>query len=247
VADLPPRDASPDGFRDQGSPVCGNGVVESGEDCDDGNVKSGDGCSDVCRNECWWYVNSGPVDVCGDGILDRNERCDDGNTVSGDGCSGDCLRIELGHHFTSPGKPCTPLCGDGIVTPPETCDDGNDVDGDGCTRFCLVQPGWQCSGTTCTPLGPAVDGGVAIGLPTGPAEYCGDGIVSGAEECDLGVLNGVSYPDHAGCTLYCAWMSFCGDGIVDSMRGEECDFGPKCNKGTDTFPCGANCRTGPVL
>jgi cysteine-rich repeat protein len=244
VVDLPPRDASADGSQEPGPPVCGNGVVESGEDCDDGNTKSSDGCSATCRNECWWYVSSGIFDVCGDGILDPHERCDDGNTVSGDGCSGDCSQVELGYQCGSPGKRCTPLCGDGIVTPPETCDDGNYRDGDGCTQFCLIQPGWECSGMQCAPRRPVVDGGATVGLPTGPGGYCGDGVLSGAEECDLGAQNGVAYPDHAGCTSYCSWMSFCGDGIVDSMQGEECDLGPKCNKGRDTFPCGGNCRLG---
>ena len=32
-------------------PVCGNGVVEAGEQCDDGNIMSGDGCSSVCQTE----------------------------------------------------------------------------------------------------------------------------------------------------------------------------------------------------
>ena len=30
-------------------PVCGNGVVEAGEQCDDGNTADGDGCSSTCR------------------------------------------------------------------------------------------------------------------------------------------------------------------------------------------------------
>lgn len=30
-------------------PVCGNGVVESGEQCDDGNTTNGDGCSSACQ------------------------------------------------------------------------------------------------------------------------------------------------------------------------------------------------------
>jgi cysteine-rich repeat protein len=33
-------------------PVCGNGIVEDGEDCDDGNNMDGDGCSANCGNEC---------------------------------------------------------------------------------------------------------------------------------------------------------------------------------------------------
>jgi len=34
-----------------GAPVCGNGVVETGELCDDGNIVSGDGCSSICEVE----------------------------------------------------------------------------------------------------------------------------------------------------------------------------------------------------
>ena len=32
-------------------PVCGNGILESGEQCDDGNLINGDGCSDTCQLE----------------------------------------------------------------------------------------------------------------------------------------------------------------------------------------------------
>ena len=31
--------------------VCGNGVIETGEQCDDGNTVSGDGCSSTCQTE----------------------------------------------------------------------------------------------------------------------------------------------------------------------------------------------------
>jgi cysteine-rich repeat protein len=30
------------------SPVCGNGMLETGESCDDGNTTSGDGCEATC-------------------------------------------------------------------------------------------------------------------------------------------------------------------------------------------------------
>ena len=32
-------------------PACGNGVIETGEQCDDGNTVSGDGCSSACATE----------------------------------------------------------------------------------------------------------------------------------------------------------------------------------------------------
>ena len=60
--------------------VCGNGVVEEGEQCDDGNTVDGDGCSSTCQIEA----------CCGNGILEPGEECDDGNNTSGDGCSADC-------------------------------------------------------------------------------------------------------------------------------------------------------------
>jgi len=34
-----------------GGPVCGNGIIETGEECDDGNTISGDGCSSTCKLE----------------------------------------------------------------------------------------------------------------------------------------------------------------------------------------------------
>jgi cysteine-rich repeat protein len=67
--------------------VCGNGILETGEQCDDGNVVNGDGCSSVCVLEV--------ANICGDGVLNASsEQCDDGNVVNGDGCSSVCA-IEL--------------------------------------------------------------------------------------------------------------------------------------------------------
>lgn len=55
--------------------VCGNGVLEVGEDCDDGNLENGDGCSDACKIE--EPLGGGPL--CGDGNIDPDEECDGGS------------------------------------------------------------------------------------------------------------------------------------------------------------------------
>ncbi len=39
--------------------MCGNRIVERGEECDDGNNRSGDGCSNVCRREIDGGVDAG--------------------------------------------------------------------------------------------------------------------------------------------------------------------------------------------
>ncbi len=92
--------------------VCGDGAIDSPEQCDDGNLSNGDGCSNVCK-----------IEVCGNGTVDAGEQCDDGNTVSGDGCGQSCW-IEF--------------CGDSVVSPGsgEECDDGNGISGDGCSSLC---------------------------------------------------------------------------------------------------------------
>lgn len=60
--------------------VCGNGMIEVGEDCEDGNADATDFCVD-CK-----------LARCGDGVVLANlEDCDDGNDVDGDGCNTNCL------------------------------------------------------------------------------------------------------------------------------------------------------------
>ncbi|MFH1787195.1 MAG: DUF4215 domain-containing protein [archaeon] len=125
-------------------PVCGNGILESGEECDDGNQISGDGCSSDCEcempaePECWddEDCNTGyscvegicigdiPEPVCGNGILESSEECDDGNSINGDECRNDCT---------------LPFCGDGIIDYREECDDSNQISGDGCSSGCLIE------------------------------------------------------------------------------------------------------------
>ena len=63
--------------------LCGDGIMDPGEQCDDGNRTGGDGCSSICTNET-------PQAACGDGQLDADEACDDGNVASSDGCSATC-------------------------------------------------------------------------------------------------------------------------------------------------------------
>ncbi len=78
--------------------LCGNGNIDSGEECDDGNTYNGDGCTAECKIE----------PICGDGNIDPGEECDDGNNTDGDGCSATCT-IEAS-------------CGNGIIDSGETCD-----------------------------------------------------------------------------------------------------------------------------
>src|SRR5262249_39376397 len=59
--------------------LCGDGVVDPGEQCDDANSVNGDACDNNCT-----------FPACGNGIVDPSEECDDGNVQDVDCCSSSC-------------------------------------------------------------------------------------------------------------------------------------------------------------
>jgi cysteine-rich repeat protein len=216
--------------------LCGNGMFDPGEYCDDGNTLPGDGCSSRCRIEDGPPCPGGTcvaTAVCGNGVLTANEVCDDGNAASGDGCSADCQSVEAGWRCRVPGRPCVPICGDFAVKGSEDCDDGNTFDGDGCSVYCLTEPGWDCGSGVCVQVSP-IDGGIDSGVA---ALCCGDGISSGAEECDEGESN--QDDAYGGCTTKCFFGPFCGDGMVNGP--EACDLGELNGKVLGRGGCTLGC------
>ncbi|MDI7267560.1 MAG: DUF4215 domain-containing protein [Myxococcota bacterium] len=163
-------------------PYCGDGLVDSGEQCDDRNALGGDGCDAACRLEPGWTCPEPGrpcvAERCGDAIVAGGEQCDDGGIEAGDGCSPAC-RLEEGWTCDEPGRPCRrTTCGDGVVEGTEQCEDRNHDLGDGCDTFCRLEP--RCSDGVCTPV-------------------CGDGVRLPAEACDDGnTRNG------DGCSAACA-------------------------------------------
>jgi large repetitive protein len=212
---------------------CGNGRQDYYEGCDDGNRVSSDGCDWSCHVEEHWTCpiwGQPCVPLCGNGEVDLDETCDDGNRLSGDGCSSDCQKIDSGWRCRVPGKTCSPVCGDSLLLGTELCDDGNATGGDGCSRACQVEPGYICRapGEPCKPVPCAGTDGAApcdAGLPS--VSVCGDGIVSGNEECDDGSDPGREPHNddnaYGGCTTACRLGPYCGDGVTNGP--EACDDG----------------------
>jgi len=132
--------------------VCGNGILEAGEQCDDGNRMSMDGCSATCTKE-----------ICGDGIVQTalGEQCDDGNTISGDGCDSNCqneycgdgiIQTKLGEQCEPPGtSACDSNCK--TITQPQYPAHCTNLQADG------DESDWNCGGScpSCPPQPPHCD------------------------------------------------------------------------------------------
>jgi len=138
-----------------GQNLCGNGVVDSGEQCDDG-VNGDD--TDQCYDDCTFTY-------CGDSILQNPNGNGNLETCEADT---DC-NIANGEYCDLPGNPsqCTciasgggqNLCGNGVVDPGEQCEQDSDcaIPGDMCSPVdCFCYPscdqdydtyqGNQCTG-----------------------------------------------------------------------------------------------------
>src|SRR3989339_888379 len=180
---------------------CGNGILESGEQCDDGNYISRDGCSYSCYNET--YRSS----YCGDGrLFIGKEECDDKNRISGDGCSSTCNNET---YYVN-------MCGDNVTFIGfEDCDDGNKISGDECSSTCdfeycgdgILTPSF---GEKCDDANPIVGDGCSMNctIETYNTSMCGDGIIfPGFEQCDDG--NKIS---NDGCSNNCLFET-CTNGV----------------------------------
>lgn len=212
-------------------PICGNGVVESGETCDTGVAPGAPG-------EC-------PTAADCDDSLD----CTEDALINPSSCTADCTNNDITLCIDSDGccpvgcdltsdDDCTSTCGDGAVTGSETCDTGiaagslgacpaqADCDDlDNCTTDTLV------GGATCQahcdndPVGCATGDGCCP--PSGcdnntdgdcPA-VCGNGVVEplDGELCDTTIA--------AGSPGACPSAADCNDNdncTVDSVQGSGC-------------------------
>jgi cysteine-rich repeat protein len=256
--------------------TCGDGIVNGSEECDDANTTSGDGC-DGCKFSC---VSTDAARNCASSnpCVD-NGTCDDAKhtcTAGGNKADG----ASCGAGLLCKGGMCVGAkCGDGVLSTGEQCDFGAaNGAGTGCELDCK----FSCSGTSCddgnacngaetcadVTVGGATGKRCAAGTPLAEgatcgtdktckggacvAGSCGDGIVSGTEQCDFGSANGAGSGCEIDCKFSCSKTAdACSDG--NACNGtESCQTvtvggktGQKCGAGTPLAE-GATCATGKI-
>jgi hypothetical protein len=225
--------------------VCGNGVVEVGEECDGGRA-----CSVDCR-----------VVACGNGRLEEGEECEPSLDPA---CSADCRSIFCGNGRVEPGEECEPpngvacstqcltiACGNGRVDSGEECDPPALGSCDSACLSVACGNGSVEEGEGCDPPAPGVCDASCR------AEGCGDAVIASSEECDppvAGACDGrclkiecgnarlddgeqCDPPASGSCDPSCRSV-WCGDARID--EGEECDppeLG-RCTPQCESVVCG---------
>jgi len=132
-------------------------------------------------------------------------------------------------------------CGNHILTADEACDDGNNANGDGCSADCQsnetcgnakldIATNEQCDDGNSDDLDDCRNN---CELPR-----CNDGVLDPLEECEpsLGVALTCGdfgyYTGTLGCSATCRFdpagtcQERCGDGVIQTSEGEECDSAP---------------------
>jgi cysteine-rich repeat protein len=204
-----------DGVPAECSSLCGNGSLDTGEQCDADQL-GGNDCTTIpgeytggtlkCSASCLFDTTSCILPSCGDGELNAGEECDDGNTSNEDECLNNCS---------------INTCGDGYLNPAaEACDDGNTSNVDACLTDCTEN---VCGDGYLDPVSEHCDDGNTSNndacLTDCTENVCGDGYLDPtSEQCDDGNTS-----NNDACLVDCT-ENTCGDGYLDPSS-EQCDDG----------------------
>ncbi|MEZ4367803.1 MAG: hypothetical protein R2939_16220 [Kofleriaceae bacterium] len=212
--------------------VLGGCLTAAETPCGDGVCPAGTACLEPREDRPARCVAQPLVDACV-GVAD-GDACDRG------GITGTCRDAV-----------CTAVaCGDGVLDDGELCDDGNTVSGDGCRADCQ---GLERCGDGFLDVSERCDcGDDPLALPPGCltvnddaptalcdqacSRYCGDGVISGGEQCDGAALASATclelgyYGGELACSPQCSFdlgscAGTCGDDVVQPLE-EDCDGAP---------------------
>ncbi|MGC4120806.1 MAG: lamin tail domain-containing protein [Myxococcales bacterium] len=199
---------------------CGNGAIDSGEQCDGSNL-NGKTCASegfasgslTCGASC--QFNTSGCTKCGNGTVDSGEQCDGSNlnakTCATQGFAGGTLSCGSSCQLVTSG--CT-MCGNNAIDGGEVCD-GTNLNGKSCATQGFAGGTLSCS---------------SCAFNTSGCTLCGNNAIDGGEVCDGTNLNGKTCATQgfAGGTLSCSSCAFntsgctlCGNNAIDGS--EVCD------------------------
>ena len=198
-------------------PVCGNGILEEGEECDDGNSNNSDECSMLCTIESSMS--------CGDGNV-QNHLDSDASRTTAKSIETFLEQSESRGSLDADGNGRSEALTDGILIQKYLFG----FRGDSMTQNALANDASRNAEQIESFLNEVIDDLDADG--NGNSNALTDGFIIQkylfgfrgtymmGEECDDG-----NNTDYDGCTNACTREPVCGNGIIET--GEECDDGPE--------------------
>ena len=220
-------------------PECGNGVLESDEECDYG-LLNGFLCEAGYNEFCEYCTDSCELETifgesCGDGEINSpSEECDDGNLINEDGCSNEC-------ELEEPEK----SCGDNVCNNNETCST--------CETDCGVCPTESVCGNDIIETGEECDDGDDNGEKCDNSdddcEYCSNNckIIEREEDNDNKNFNSIGYNQIGNfCEIdwECTSWTSCSNGKMFRECYDKNKCGLEYNRPIESLTCGL---TAPVL
>lgn len=176
-----------------GGPVCGDGVVDQGEDCDSDDLDGEDCASQgflggelACASDCTFDIDACTQATCGDDIIEGTEECE-GDDLNGSDCvmeGFDAGELACDACAFDTDACIMFSCGDNMQQDKELCD-GADLAGEDC-----VSQGFPGGGTL---LCDANCGGFDDSQCLDVA--CGNGVVEPGEVCDGADVGGATCGD----------------------------------------------------
>ncbi|MDD4477348.1 MAG: Ig-like domain-containing protein, partial [Patescibacteria group bacterium] len=200
--------------------LCGNGLLEAGEDCDPPNKNAG------CGLNCL-YIGNTSTSTCGNGLLEHEfgEECDTADANTKIGCGANCLHIGS-EKTTGAIDADASICGNGQIGKGEDCDIGisgsiaNPKSSLNCSEKCL-HTGTRLSGLWCynSRLNYSNYGFIKKDYEAAcanSASICGNKISEPEEDPECDTQSGVNQ----NCNDYCLLKT--GDSASDNSSGNNC-------------------------
>jgi len=117
------------------SPLCGNTMLNTGEECDDGDLNGT--AESTCNELCLFNIPIPPLGGSSSSSTSSSSSSSSRSSLSSSDSSSSSSDSSSSSSNSSSSN-SENLCGNGVIDPGEECDDSNTIDDDSCNNQCQI-------------------------------------------------------------------------------------------------------------